>query len=94
MVLRRRDTIVGFFGYQHRAPNLSTEFQLVEYLDSSDNDSASVCNVMVLVCFELMTTLDTVLFFFLALGLFDYLLGVFQFHLAAPYEIVWGGVSI
>jgi hypothetical protein len=33
------------------------------------------------------------LFFCLASGLFDYLLGVFQFHLAAPYEIV-GGVLV
>jgi hypothetical protein len=63
-------------GSQHHpwAPNLSTKFQLMEYLDISDNDSALVCNVMVLVCFELMMTLDTVLFFCLASGLFDYLL--------------------
>ena len=37
---------------QPRAPNLSMEFQLAEYLDCSKNDLASVCNVMVLVCIE------------------------------------------
>ena len=34
--------------HQPRAPNPSTDFQLVEYLDSSDSDSALVCNVMYL----------------------------------------------
>ena len=38
--------------HQPRAPNQSMEFQLAEYLDSSRNDSALVCDVMVLVCFE------------------------------------------
>ena len=61
-------------------------------LDIGDDNSASVCDVMELVCFELMTTLDivSVLFFYLPSGLFDYPLGVFQFHLAAPYEILRG----
>ena len=63
----------------------------MEYLDSSNDDSALVFNVMILVCFDLIMTLDTVLFFFgLASGLSDYPLGVFQFHLAAPHEIVGG----
>jgi hypothetical protein len=35
------------------------EFQLAEYLDSSRNDSASVCDVMVLVCFEKFVFEDT-----------------------------------
>ena len=61
------------------------------FLDSSDNDSALVYDVMILVCFELMMTLCTVLFCFgLASGLFNYPLGVLQFHLAAPYKIVGG----
>ena len=63
----------------------------MENLNIDDDDSVSACDVMVPVCFELMTTFDTVsvLFYYLPLGLSDYLL-VFQFHLAAPYEIVGG----
>ena len=64
----------------------------METLNIDDDDSASACDVMVPVCFQLMTTFDTVsvLLFCLASVLFDYPLGVFKFHLAAPYEIVGG----
>ena len=75
----------------HELPIKIFGFCLVETLDIDDDDSASVCNVMILVCFELTMTLETVLFFFgLASGLFDYPLSVFQFHLATPYENVGG----
>ena len=45
--------------HQPRAPNQSMEFQLAKYLDISRNDSASVCDVMVLVCFEKFVFEDT-----------------------------------
>ena len=61
-------------------------------MDSGDGQSTSVCDVMILVWLVLMMTVDTVLMLLSSytLRFFDYLLGVFQFHLAAPYEIVWG----
>jgi hypothetical protein len=49
--------------------------------------------VIKLVCFELMTTFDTVsVFAFLSTfgSLLVHYLLFFQFHLAAPYEIVGG----
>ena len=48
--------------HQSRAPNRSMEYHLVEYLDSSNNDSASVCNMMVLNCFESLFWRYTTLF--------------------------------
>ena len=77
--------------HQPQAPDQTFALSLVETLIIDDGDSALACDVLVPVCFELMTTFDTVsvLFFYLPLGLFHYLL-VFQFHLAAPYEIVGG----
>ena len=64
----------------------------METLNIDDDDSVSVCDVIKPVCFELMTTLDivSVLISYLPLDLFDYPQGVFQFHLAAPYEVVGG----
>ena len=62
----------------------------METLAINDDDSQSVYDEMILVCFELMTTLNTVLLFCLASGIFDYPLGAFLFHLAVPYEIVGG----
>ena len=78
--------------HQPRAPNQTFGLRLKETLDINDDDSQWIKDGMILVCFEFMTTFYTVSVFLscLALGLFDYPLGVFQFHLAAPYEIVGG----
>ena len=76
--------------HQPQAPDQTFGFHLVETLDLGDDDSALVYNVLIHACFYLMMTMNTVLFFCLALSLFDFLLGILQFHLVEPYEIVGG----
>ena len=65
----------------------------MEYLDSSNGQSTLVCDVMILVWLVLMMAVNNVLTALAiltsyTLWFFDYLLGVFQFHLAATNEIV------